>query len=84
MGLATPEDLAHLRKSALTINSILTDFFAKCGLKLVDFKIEFGRLVSDPTSSFSQTRSARTAAACGISRPARKWTRTDSAATSAG
>ncbi len=49
MGLATPEDLAHLRKSALTINSILSDFFAKCGLKLVDFKIEFGRLVSDPS-----------------------------------
>ena len=49
MGLATPEDLVHLRKSALTINSILTDFFAKCGLKLVDFKIEFGRLVSDPS-----------------------------------
>ena len=50
MGLATPEDLAHLRKSALAINSILIDFFAKCGLKLVDFKIEFGRLVSDPTT----------------------------------
>jgi len=44
MGLATPEDLAHLRKSALTINSILSEFFAKCGLKLVDFKIEFGRV----------------------------------------
>lgn len=48
MGLATPEDLAHLRKSALQVNAILTDFFAKCGLKLVDFKLEFGRLVSDP------------------------------------
>jgi phosphoribosylaminoimidazole-succinocarboxamide synthase len=43
------DELAHLRKSALTINSMLTDFFAKCGLKLVDFKIEFGRLVSDPS-----------------------------------
>jgi phosphoribosylaminoimidazole-succinocarboxamide synthase len=49
MGLATPEDLAHLRKSALKVNSILIDFFAKCGLKLVDFKLEFGRLVSDPS-----------------------------------
>jgi phosphoribosylaminoimidazole-succinocarboxamide synthase len=49
MGLASPEDLAHLRKSALQVNSILTDFFAKCGLKLVDFKLEFGRLVSDPS-----------------------------------
>ena len=49
MGLATPEDLAHLRKSALAINSILIDFFAKCGLRLVDFKLEFGRLVEDPS-----------------------------------
>ena len=49
MGLANPEDLAHLRKSALAINSILIDFFAKCGLRLVDFKLEFGRLVEDPS-----------------------------------
>lgn len=49
MGLATPDDLAHLRKSALAINSILIDFFSKCGLRLVDFKLEFGRLVEDPS-----------------------------------
>jgi phosphoribosylaminoimidazole-succinocarboxamide synthase len=49
MGLATPEDLAHLRQSALQVNTILIDFFAKCGLKLVDFKLEFGRLTSDPS-----------------------------------
>ena len=49
MKLATPEDLAHLRKSALKVNDLLSGFFAKCGLKLVDFKLEFGRLVSDPS-----------------------------------
>jgi len=49
MGLATPEDLVHLRTSALKVNEILKDFFAKAGLKLVDFKLEFGRLVSDPS-----------------------------------
>lgn len=49
MGLATPEDLAHLRSSALKVNEILSDFFGKCGLKLVDFKLEFGRLASDPS-----------------------------------
>ncbi len=49
MGLATPEDLAHLRQSALKVNGILKEFFAKAGLKLVDFKLEFGRLVSDPS-----------------------------------
>jgi len=49
MKLATPEDLAHLRTSALKVNEILTGFFAKCGLKLVDFKLEFGRLASEPS-----------------------------------
>ena len=49
MGLATPEEMAQLRESALKVNAILTDFFAKCGLKLVDFKLEFGRLVADPS-----------------------------------
>jgi phosphoribosylaminoimidazole-succinocarboxamide synthase len=49
MGLASPADLVFLRESALKVNAILTAFFAKCGLKLVDFKLEFGRLVSDPT-----------------------------------
>jgi phosphoribosylaminoimidazole-succinocarboxamide synthase len=49
MKLATPEEMAHLRKAALTVNGILSAFFAKCGLKLVDFKLEFGRLVSDPS-----------------------------------
>ena len=49
MGLATPEDLAFLRRSALKVNELLCAFFAKCGLKLVDFKLEFGRLSSDPS-----------------------------------
>ena len=49
MGLATPEDLAFLRTAALKVNAILTDFFAKSGLKLVDFKLEFGRLLEDPS-----------------------------------
>jgi len=49
MNLASPEDLAHLRSSALTVNRILTNFFAQSGLKLIDFKLEFGRLTEDPT-----------------------------------
>jgi phosphoribosylaminoimidazole-succinocarboxamide synthase len=49
MGLASPQDLVHLRTSALKVNDLLCEFFAKCGLKLVDFKLEYGRLVSDPS-----------------------------------
>lgn len=48
MGLASVEELAHLRETASVVNTLLTDFFSECGLKLVDFKLEFGRLASDP------------------------------------
>lgn len=48
LGLATAEELAFLRDAALKVNRIMTDFFAKCGLKLVDFKLEFGRPSEDP------------------------------------
>jgi len=48
MGLATPEECAFLKEQALVINQVMIDFFKKAGLKLVDFKIEFGRLAEDP------------------------------------
>ncbi len=41
--IATQEELSILKEMALTINSALQPFFAKVGLNLVDFKIEFGR-----------------------------------------
>jgi phosphoribosylaminoimidazole-succinocarboxamide synthase len=49
MGLASPADLEHLRKSALTVNDILSSLFADVGLRLVDFKLEFGRLANEPS-----------------------------------
>lgn len=49
MGLASVEDMAYLRKSALKVNEILIALFADVGLRLVDFKLEFGRLASDPS-----------------------------------
>lgn len=50
LALATPEELAFLRQSALTVNRLLSAFFLKAGLRLVDFKLEFGRLASDPST----------------------------------
>ena len=44
LGLASMRDLAVLRQQALDISLYLTGFFARVGLKLVDFKLEFGRL----------------------------------------
>jgi len=40
--LATPAQVAQLRTMALQINTVLSKFFDKCGITLVDFKLEFG------------------------------------------
>ena len=44
LGLADREELALIRRYALTINGLLRKIWADCGVILVDFKIEFGRL----------------------------------------
>lgn len=41
--LAKPEEISELKTQALAINKILIELFAKVGLVLVDFKLEFGR-----------------------------------------
>jgi len=43
MGLATEQESAELKQKALIVNDVLIEFFKECGMKLVDFKIEFGR-----------------------------------------
>ena len=44
IGLASAEELDLITKQAFEINEYLKELFAQCGLTLVDFKIEFGRL----------------------------------------
>ena len=46
--LATPEEINTIEKYSFRINEILKDFWKTCGVTLVDFKLEFGRL-SDGT-----------------------------------
>ena len=46
--LATKEELDTITKYAFKVNEVLSAFWAECGITLVDFKIEFGRL-SDGT-----------------------------------
>ena len=41
--LATKEEIATIKSMALKINDILKDFFAQCGVRLIDFKLEFGK-----------------------------------------
>ncbi len=43
MELATRDEIAYIRTQTLKINELLKEFFLKFNLKLVDFKIEFGK-----------------------------------------
>lgn len=48
MKLATPEEIETIKKYAFGVNEQLKAFWSECGVTLVDFKLEFGRL-SDGT-----------------------------------
>lgn len=43
LGLATYEELAKIKEMTLEINKALVEFFETKGIRLIDFKIEFGR-----------------------------------------
>lgn len=43
MGLATFDELKEINQMAAKINNILKEFFLKQNIKLIDFKLEFGR-----------------------------------------
>jgi phosphoribosylaminoimidazole-succinocarboxamide synthase len=42
LDIVTPEQLAQIKEMALKINEHLQDFFNRCEITLVDFKLEFG------------------------------------------
>ncbi len=46
-GWAAPQDIDEMMAMALRINDFLTGLFLGIGLRLVDFKLEFGRLWED-------------------------------------
>lgn len=43
LGLATQEEIDKIKSYTRTINQVMKDYFLSLGLKLIDFKIEFGR-----------------------------------------
>ena len=45
IGLATQEELDELRAMSKRINELMVELFAKGGVRLVDFKLEFGKTV---------------------------------------
>ena len=55
LGLATREEIDTITKYAFKINEVYKSYFANAGIKLIDFKIEFGRykgqiILADETS----------------------------------
>lgn len=48
INLATKEEIETIKKYSFGVNEILKSFWKECGVTLVDFKLEFGRL-SDGT-----------------------------------
>jgi len=50
LDLAPPKSIPIMKRSALRVNRILKDIFAKRGILLVDFKLEFGKLPDGSTA----------------------------------
>ena len=44
LGLATKEEIDEIKSMAFRINEILKEYFLSLNVKLIDFKLEFGRL----------------------------------------
>ncbi|HEY8342187.1 MAG TPA: phosphoribosylaminoimidazolesuccinocarboxamide synthase [Calditerricola sp.] len=42
LNLATPEQLSRMRQLALAVNGVLVPYLADRGIRLIDFKLEFG------------------------------------------
>ncbi|MDD3219593.1 MAG: phosphoribosylaminoimidazolesuccinocarboxamide synthase [Lachnospiraceae bacterium] len=43
LGLATQEEIDTIKEYTLKVNEILKEYFLNAGMKLIDFKIEFGK-----------------------------------------
>ena len=46
-GWATTQDIDEIMQMSLRVNDFLTGLFLSIGIKLIDFKLEFGRLFND-------------------------------------
>ena len=47
LGLATEQEIETIKKYAFKVNEVLKSMFLNANLKLIDFKIEFGRFHGD-------------------------------------
>ena len=83
-GWAATQEIDEVMNLALRINDFLSGLFLGVGLRLVDFKVEFGRLwEGEDMRIVLADEISPDCAGCGISRPTRSSTRIASAAISA-
>ena len=63
----TPPEIDEIMALAIRVNDFLVGLFCGIGIRLVDFKVEFGRLLGKRADAHRRwpTRSARTVAGCG-------------------
>ncbi len=48
LGLVSSSELSRIKELALEVNALLKDYFAARNLELIDFKLEFGKLLQAP------------------------------------
>ena len=48
LGWGTADDIAQMRTLTHAVNAVLKPMFAKGGMDLVDYKLEFGHPIDDP------------------------------------
>ena len=78
LDLATQEELDTIAKYAFKVNEVLKKIMLDANIRLIDFKLEFGRL-SDGTIILADEIS-RIPAASGMPPPVPTWIKTCSAA----
>src|SRR5439155_26603384 len=49
LGWGTAAEIAEMRSLTHRVNEVLKPLFAKAGIDLVDYKLEFGHPIGDPT-----------------------------------
>jgi phosphoribosylaminoimidazole-succinocarboxamide synthase len=86
-GWAGPQEYDDLVSLALRVNDFMSGLFAAVGIRLIDFKLEFGRYFEGdaeiPAYSAGRRDQPRFLPPVGPSRPVTSWTRTASGVTSA-
>ena len=77
-GWASTQDLDEIVQIALRVNDFLTGLFLGINIRLVDFKLEFGRLYAERRGAHRDRRRDQPGQlpAVGSRAPTRRWTRT--------